>query len=78
MLVTPKYGPRIRLATLLTNAPLEADELLPNRCGNCKKCQEACPAGAIKGAKWEDHPQTREDALFFTRCIEKVTEDFAK
>lgn len=78
LLVTPKYGPRVRLATLLTNAPLEPDELLPNRCGKCKKCQEACPVGAIKGAKWEDHPQTREEALHFTRCVEKVTEDFAK
>ncbi|OLN29085.1 4Fe-4S double cluster binding domain-containing protein [Desulfosporosinus metallidurans] len=78
LLVTPKYGPRVRLATLLTNAPFEPDPLLPNRCGICQECQEACPAAAIKGASWEDHPQTREEALHFTRCVEKVNEDFAK
>lgn len=78
LLVTPKYGPRVRLATLLTNAPLDADPPQPNRCGTCRKCQEACPAAAIKGGSWEDHPQTREDALHFTRCVEKVNEDFAK
>lgn len=78
LLVTPQYGPRVRLATVLTNAPLEADPLLANRCGSCQRCQEACPAGAIKGGVWEDHPQTREEALYFSRCVEKVNEDFAK
>lgn len=78
LLVTQKYGPRVRLATLLTNAPLEPDPLQPNRCGTCSKCQEACPASAIKGVSWEDHPQTREEALHFTRCVEKLTADFAK
>ncbi|MHB1653600.1 MAG: 4Fe-4S double cluster binding domain-containing protein [Desulfitobacteriaceae bacterium] len=78
LLVTPKYGPRVRLATLLTNAPFEPDPLLPNRCGTCRKCKDACPAAAIKGASWEDHPQTREEALHFTRCVEKITEDFEK
>lgn len=78
LLVTPKYGPRVRLATLLTNAPLKPDPLQPYRCGTCRKCQKACPVAAIKGASWENHPQTREDALYFTRCVEKVTEDFAK
>lgn len=78
LLVTPKYGPRVRLATLLTNAPLVSDPLESNQCGTCCKCQEACPAAAIKGVSWEDHPQTREEALHFTRCVEKLTEDFAK
>lgn len=78
LLVTPKFGPRVRLATLLTNAPLEADPLLPNRCGKCHKCHDACPAGAIKGASWADHPETREEALHFSRCLAKVNEDFAK
>lgn len=78
LLVTPKYGPRVRLATLLTNAPLEADPMLPNRCGTCRRCQEACPAAAIKGGSWEDHPQTRAEALDLSRCLEKVNEDFAK
>lgn len=78
LLVTPKYGPRVRLATLLTDAPLKPDPLQVNRCGKCRKCQEACPVGAIKETSWEDHPQTREDALYFSRCVEKVSEDFAK
>ncbi|MGC7870597.1 4Fe-4S double cluster binding domain-containing protein [Desulfosporosinus sp. SYSU MS00001] len=78
LLVTPEYGPRVRLATLLTNAPLDPDPLQSNRCGTCNKCQEACPAAAIKGASWDDHPQSREEALHFNQCVEKLTNDFAK
>lgn len=78
LLVTPQYGPRVRLATVLTNAPLEADPVQANRFGSCQQCQKACPAEAIKGGSWEDHPQTREEALYFSRCVEKVNEDFAK
>ena len=77
LLVTPGYGPRVRLATLLTNAALEPDPMMPNRCGTCQNCRNACPAAAIKGGVWEDHPQTRDEALHFSRCLEKVN-NFAK
>lgn len=78
LLVTPKYGPRVRLATILTDAPLDTDKPLPNHCGECRKCQEACPANAIKGILWEEHPESREEALYFSKCVEKLTLDFAK
>ncbi|HUW66202.1 MAG TPA: 4Fe-4S double cluster binding domain-containing protein [Spirochaetia bacterium] len=68
----------MRLASVLTDAPLEADPLLPNRCGTCRNCQEACPVKAIHGAGWEDHPQSREEALHLSKCLEKLTEDFAR
>lgn len=78
LLITPKYGPRVRLTAVLTNAPLDTDSPLPNRCGKCHKCQDACPVTAIKGNSWEEYPQTREDALHFSKCVEKLTLDFAK
>ena len=77
LLVTPAYGPRVRLASVLTNAPLEADPLLPNRCGSCRKCQEACPVQAIRGATWEDHPPSRDDALELAKCAGQLG-DFAR
>ena len=48
LLVTPRYGARVRLATVLTDLPLEPDEPLPWGCGDCYECLPACPAGAIK------------------------------
>lgn len=48
MLVTEKYGPRVRLAAFITNAGLEADSPLENTlCNECGACSAACPSGAI-------------------------------
>ncbi len=69
LLVTPQYGSRVRIACLLTNAPLDPDPVLPNRCGGCTRCKEACPAQAIYGASWEDRPQRREDAINLEKCV---------
>ncbi|NPV89189.1 MAG: epoxyqueuosine reductase [Firmicutes bacterium] len=48
-LITPDHGPSVRLVTVLTDAPLPADRPVPDRCGGCTLCIEACPAKAIKG-----------------------------
>ena len=50
LLVTPQYGPRLRLATVLTDAPLTPGEPIPNACGPCTKCVDICPSKALKGA----------------------------
>jgi len=49
LIVSPRFGPRLRLSTVLTDMPMEPDGPIPNRCGECHVCIEACPAGAIKG-----------------------------
>ena len=77
LLITPRYGSRVRLATLLTDAPLETDGPIKNRCGNCTLCRDACPARAIKGVGTMDHYRNREDALYFSRCMEKLTKEYA-
>jgi epoxyqueuosine reductase len=77
LLVNPLYGPRIRLATILTDAPLIPDKPISNRCGECTLCMDACPVGAIKGVATEDHYQNREEALYFSRCVEKLVGEFS-
>lgn len=78
LLITPEYGSRVRLVTVLTKAPLEADSPMKNRCGTCDKCQEACPARAIKGVNTVDHYEDREEALHFSLCADKTINGFAK
>jgi epoxyqueuosine reductase len=74
LLVNPEYGPRIRLVTVLTDAPLEVDGPVENRCGKCTRCRDACPAGAIKGATTKDHYAACEEALDMELCVEKLNE----
>jgi epoxyqueuosine reductase QueG len=78
LVVNPEYGPRIRLSTVLTDAPLATDEPIENRCGDCTLCTDACPVGAIKGVNTEDHYKSRDEALYFSRCVEKLVGEFSK
>ncbi len=49
LLITPEFGPRVRLACLLTEAPLEASPAgQKNRCIDCDACIRACPAKALQ------------------------------
>jgi epoxyqueuosine reductase QueG len=72
LIVSPQFGPRIRLSTVLTDMPLSSDKVMKNRCGTCDECTKACPASAIKNIRTEDRYANREDALHFSRCVEQT------
>ncbi len=60
MIITPEYGPRVRLATILTSCPLPAPERLPERiCLHCGLCHRICPSGSIgeNGRFDSQHPE---------------------
>lgn len=78
LLITPQFGSKVRLVTVLTNAPLRADTPMKNRCGNCMMCRDSCPVQAIRGVNTTDHYKNREEALHFSRCVEKLTDEYAK
>lgn len=51
LLVTPEQGPRVRWATVLTDAPLSATgKPMEERCGDCDQCVKICPVHAFTGA----------------------------
>ncbi len=77
LLITPEYGSRVRLASVLTSAPLTPDNPMANRCGKCMACRDACPVNAIKGVNTDTHYENRNQALYFDRCKDKLTKEFA-
>jgi epoxyqueuosine reductase len=58
LLITPGFGPRIRISKVLTNLPLVPDKPIEigvrKMCEVCGKCAEACPGQAIS----DDDPTT--------------------
>jgi epoxyqueuosine reductase len=49
LLITPEFGPFVRLGTIVTDAVLSADRpLTENPCDQCGLCQDACPVKAIQ------------------------------
>jgi len=58
ILITRKYGPRVRLAKVLTDLPLISDEPVEFGvaafCDTCRKCAENCPSQAISHGERTD------------------------
>lgn len=53
LLVTEQYGSAIRLASILTDAPLVCDiPVREPRCAGCSQCVKNCPAQALSGESW--------------------------
>jgi epoxyqueuosine reductase len=78
LLVTPAVGPRVRWATVLTDAPLAAAaQLMESRCGGCVECVEICPVRSLAGRAFrEDEPrEVRFDAERCDRYIDELKEE---
>lgn len=54
LLVSEKFGPRIRLATVLTNYRFDnwGVPITESRCGKCDLCVVKCPGQAASGKLW--------------------------
>jgi len=69
LLITPESGPRVRWVTVLTDALLGSSNPIPNQCGECQKCVEACPPKAFTGRPF-DPSESRETRFNVQRCID--------
>jgi reductive dehalogenase len=73
LLITPKWGSRVRLAVVTTDLPLAQDKAVSfgvqDFCSFCKKCADICPSGSVdKGEKrvyqGVEKWQTRRDTCY--------------
>jgi epoxyqueuosine reductase QueG len=54
LFVSPELGPKVRLATVFTDLDLPLGVPVDTgRCGRCRRCVDACPAGAGRDVRWE-------------------------
>jgi len=75
LLVTPEFGPRVRLQTILLKAELLANEpITESRCGTCDACAKACPYGCIHNTLWQ--PGIDREALFSPFDCSRKREEF--
>lgn len=54
LLISKRFGPKIRLASILTTHPLQAaTPINESQCGTCSLCVTTCPAAAANGKRWD-------------------------
>ena len=62
MLLTECFGPRVRLVTVMTDAPLQTGSVLDRPCAKCHACIDACPVKAFTGVEF--HPNEGREVRF--------------
>ncbi len=71
-----KYGPRVRLATLLTDMELPvAGAVQKSGCHSCSRCVDACPAMALTGKEWSEGV-AREELVDAKACSDYMGTKF--
>lgn len=63
VIVHPEHGSFFVLGEIITDIALEPDKPIPSQCGDCKRCIDSCPTGAIA------HPRV----LNAGRCLSYLT-----
>ena len=67
LLLTSEFGPRVRLASVLTDCRLDSGQRIDDQCGDCQECVDACPVQALAGVEFHDE-QGREARLNVEAC----------
>lgn len=75
LLITYKFGPRVRLVTVLFDGLVDycQEPVLKGECQGCDLCVQHCPANALAGKEW-DITTKREEIFDAFACREKCRE----
>jgi epoxyqueuosine reductase len=74
LFVSRKFGPRLRLASVLVDYPLKPlnPPIDKSKCGKCNLCVAACPAQAATGKLWNIHVD-RDQFYSARKCKEAAS-----
>lgn len=72
VLITEKYGPRVRLSAVLIDHPFPyGQKITESRCpADCTKCVDICPHKALTGRMWNIGTQ-RSELIDYQLCNQK-------
>jgi len=75
LFVSKKFGPRLRLVSILISTPVKSKSrpIEKSRCGKCSLCVDICPANAANGKLW-DVTVEREDFFDPWKCRKQCAE----
>ena len=78
LFISKKFGPRIRLVSLLTDYTPETIEkpIDKSRCGKCEICVTHCPANAASGQLWDIY--TDRDEFYDPHKCKNMCENLTK
>jgi epoxyqueuosine reductase len=65
LLIHPRLGPQVLLGEIITTVDLQPDAPVEGSCGDCHRCLEACPTGALRA----------DGFLDARRCISCLTQE---
>jgi epoxyqueuosine reductase QueG len=74
LFISKKFGPRLRLASVIVDYPLKPlnKPIDESRCGKCRLCVDACPAQAANGKLWSIHVD-RDQFYSARKCRETAS-----
>ena len=75
LFISEKYGPAVRLGTILTDMSFEVGKPLEKDCGECNICKTKCPAMAIRGVNFREGIE-REEMYDAKACSEYMKNKF--
>ncbi len=72
VVITERYGPRVRLSAILIDSLFPYGEIVEkSRCPeSCRLCVDICPHGALTGAQWDIHA-LRSQLIDYHLCNQK-------
>jgi epoxyqueuosine reductase QueG len=75
LFISKKFGPRLRLVSILLSTPVKpkSKPVEKNRCGKCNLCVDICPANAANGKLW-DITVEREEFFDPWKCRKQCAE----
>lgn len=72
-LITPEFGSWVYLGEMVTNIPFPPDSPLADDCGDCQRCLDFCPTGAlVQGGQLN----SKRCLAYLTQVKEDIPEEF--